>query len=150
DGVVPLIHKGGCAFTYGGEDHQQLTRTLAGFARHPNIGGYIVIGLGCETAQASFLMEEGHLVQLNGIPREKVHGPLMMNRQDQGGVAKTVAYATGLIREMLPEVNKVERVPIPLSELILGLNCGGSDGNSGVTANPALGYATDLLVAAGG
>ncbi len=150
DGVVPLVHKGGCAFTYGGEDHQQLTRTLAGFAKHPNIGAYIVIGLGCETAQASYLMEHEHLVQLNGIPMDKVRRPLMMNMQEQGGIRKTVNYATDLIREMLPEANKVERVPIPVSELILGLNCGGSDGNSGVTANPALGYATDLLVAAGG
>lgn len=150
DGVVPLVHKGGCAFTFGGEDHQQLTRTLAGFARHPNIGAYLVIGLGCETAQASYLMEQGHLVQLNGVPQQKAPNRLMMNIQDQGGVAKTVRHATEMIREMLPEVNKVERVPIPLSELILGLNCGGSDGNSGVTANPALGYATDLLVAAGG
>jgi len=150
DGVVPLIHKGGCAFTYGGEDHQQLTRTLAGFAKHPNIGAYLVIGLGCETAQASFLMDQGNLVQLNGIPQDKTPGRLMMNIQEQGGVAKTVRYATDMIREMLPEVNKVRRKPIPLSELILGLNCGGSDGNSGVTANPALGYATDLLVAAGG
>ncbi len=149
DGVVPLVHKAGCAITYGGEDHQQLTRTLAGFAKHANIGAYVVIGLGCETAQASFLVDQGNLVQLNGIP-SKTSGPPVMNIQEQGGVAKTVAHATAMIREMLPEANKVERVPIPVSEIILGLNCGGSDGNSGVTANPALGYATDLLVAAGG
>ncbi|MFO0918160.1 MAG: altronate dehydratase family protein [Planctomycetaceae bacterium] len=149
DGVVPLVHKAGCAITYGGEDHQQLTRTLAGFAKHANIGAYVVIGLGCETAQASFLVDQGNLVQLNGAPSQK-SGPPVMNIQEQGGVAKTVAHATAIIREMLPEANKVQRVPIPVSEIVLGLNCGGSDGNSGVTANPALGYATDLLVAAGG
>lgn len=150
DGVVPLIHKGGCAMQYGGADHRQLTRTLAGFARHPNIGAYIVIGLGCETAQASFLMEQGGLVQLNAPKDIFGNTPLVMNIQEQGGVAKTVARATAMIREMLPEANKVQRVPIPVSEIILGVECGGSDGNSGTTANPALGYCSDLLVAHGG
>ena len=148
DGVVPLVHKGGCAIQYGGEDHQQLTRTLAGVARHPNIGAYIVIGLGCETAQASFLMENGGLLQLGNSPSPKQ--PLVMNIQDQGGVAKTVARAVAQIREMLPDINKAQRESIPLSELMLGLECGGSDGNSGTTANPALGYCSDMLVAAGG
>ncbi|MDP1796035.1 MAG: altronate dehydratase family protein [Planctomycetaceae bacterium] len=150
DGVVPLTHKGGCAMQYGGKDHQQLTRTLAGFAKHPNIGAYIVIGLGCETAQASFLMDNGGLVQLNEKKDVFGNGPLVMNIQEQGGVAKTVARATDMIREMLPEANKAQRVPIPVSEIILGVECGGSDGNSGTTANPALGYCSDLLVAHGG
>ncbi len=148
DGVVPLVHKGGCAFQYGGADHRQLTRTLAGFARHPNIGAYLVIGLGCETAQASFLMEQGGLIQLGGT--KSASSPLMMNIQDEGGVAKTVARATAMIREMLPAANNVQRVPIPVEEILLGLECGGSDGNSGTTANPALGYCSDLLVAHGG
>jgi len=148
DGVIPLVHKGGCSFEYGGPDHVQLTRTLAGFARHPNIAAYVVIGLGCETAQASFLMEQGGLVQLNGAASSTK--PPVMNIQDVGGVAKTVSRASAVIREMLPEVNNVERVQIPVGELILGLNCGGSDGNSGITSNPALGYCTDLLVAHGG
>jgi len=149
DGVVPLVHKGGCAMQYGGADHQQLARTLAGFARHPNIAAYVVIGLGCETAQASFLMEHGGLVQLGGSSSPK-SGPLVINIQDAGGVAKTVDRVTGAIREMLPDVNRVQREPIPVSEIVLGLECGGSDGNSGVTANPALGYCSDLLVAHGG
>jgi len=150
DGVVPLVHKGGCSFEYGGPDHVQLTRTLAGFARHPNIAAYAVIGLGCETAQASFLMEQGGLVQLGGVGQSLTPSAPVMNIQDVGGVAKTVARATAAIREMLPDVNNVERVPIPVSEIILGLECGGSDGNSGTTANPALGYCSDLLVAHGG
>ena len=150
DGVVPLVHKGGCAMKYGGEDHQQLTRTLAGFARHPNIAAYIVLGLGCETAQASFLMDNGGLIQLGGSSQLPRTAPLVMNIQEQGGVAKTVNKAVAAIRELLPEVNKVQRVPIPVSELMLGLECGGSDGNSGTTANPALGFCSDLLVAHGG
>lgn len=153
-GVVPLVHKGGCAFQYGGEDHAQLTRTLSGFARHPNIAAYVVIGLGCETAQTSFLVEHGDLVQLGlGTGWSAVQpkrGPLVMNIQDEGGIAKTVRRGVELIQELIPEVDKARREPIPVSELVLGLECGGSDGNSGITANPALGYASDLLVGAGG
>lgn len=149
DGVVPLMHKGGCALEYGGADHRQLNRTLAGFARHPNIGAYLILGLGCETAQGSFLAEEEQLVQLGGTAEAKSR-PLVMNIQDEGGVAKTVRRGVQILQEMLPEVNRVQREPIPISELILATECGGSDGNSGVTANPALGVASDMLVAAGG
>ncbi|HEX4071817.1 MAG TPA: altronate dehydratase family protein [Planctomycetaceae bacterium] len=155
DGVVPLVHKAGCAMQYGGDDHQQLSRVLAGFAKHANIAAYVVIGLGCETGQASFLVDNYGLTQLQ-IPGRKPEGNaaggnsrLVMNIQDVGGVRKTVDRAVGVLKEMLPEVNRVERVPIPVSEIVLGTNCGGSDGNSGVTANPALGYASDLLVAHG-
>ncbi len=150
DGVVALVHKGGCAFEYGGADHRLLTRTLAGFARHPNIAAYLVVGLGCETAQASFLTQTHSLVQLDIAGHEGAPLPLMMNIQDEGGVRKTVERGVSVLREMLPEVNRVQREPIPASEIILGLECGGSDGNSGVTANPALGVASDLLVACGG
>jgi altronate hydrolase len=150
DGVVPLVHKGGCAMEFGGFDHRQLARTLAGFARHPNIGAYLVVGLGCETAQASFLADNYGLVQLNENLSDPQRLPLILNIQDQGGVRKTVERGVAALREMLPEVNTVRRVPIPVSEIVLGLECGGSDGNSGVTANPALGVASDLLVAHGG
>lgn len=152
DGVVPLVHKGGCAMKYGGDDHQQLARVLAGFAKHPNIGAYLIIGLGCETGQPSFLVDNYGLTQLE-IPGEngdQQDRPLVMTIQDTGGVAKTVDRAVGVLKELLPEANKVQRVPIPVSELILGTECGGSDGNSGVTANPAVGVASDLLVAHGG
>jgi len=151
DGVIPLIHKGGCAMEFGGPDHRQLARTLAGFARHPNIAGYLIVGLGCETSQASFLTGEYDLVQLGnlGSPGKK-SAPISMNIQDEGGVAKTVARGVSILKEMLPEVNQLRRETISASELMLGLNCGGSDGNSGITANPALGYASDLLVAQGG
>ena len=156
DGVVPLVHKTGCAMQYGGDDHQQLSRVLAGFAKHANIAAYLVIGLGCETGQASFLVDNYGLTQLQ-LPGPKRadtsnggSSRFVMNIQDLGGVKKTVERAVGVLKEMLPEVNRVERVPIPVSEIILGTNCGGSDGNSGVTANPALGFASDLLVAHGG
>ena len=171
DGIIALVHKGGCAMQYGGEDHQQLARTLAGFARHPNIAAYLVLGLGCETAQPSFLVDN-HLVQLapslgrsstpsardsaphartaDGVELRPARGPLVMNIQDMGGVARTVDRAVGVLREMLPDVNRVERVPIPASEIMLGTECGGSDGYSGVTANPALGIASDMIVACGG
>ncbi len=152
DGIVPLMHKGGCAMQYEGEDHQQLARTLAGFARHPNIAAYLVLGLGCETAPASFLVNTHQLVQLEGSHNghSNGHWPLVMNIQDHGGVRKTVDRAIGVLKEMLPMANDVQREPIPVAELILGTECGGSDGNSGVTANPALGIASDLMVAHGG
>jgi altronate hydrolase len=125
---------------------------MAGFAKHPNIGAYLVLGLGCETGQASFMVDNHDLVQLQlpGQDQEQEQLPLVMNIQDYGGVAKTVDRAVDVLKEMLPEVNRVQREPIPVSELILGTECGGSDGNSGVTANPALGVASDLIVAHGG
>ncbi|WP_437203076.1 UxaA family hydrolase [Planctomicrobium sp. SH664] len=149
DGVIALAHKGGCGMGFGGEDHLQLSRTLAGFAKHANIAAYLIVGLGCETGQASFLAEEFNLVQLN-VPSENRKKPVIMNIQEEGGVAKTVRRGVSILKELLPEVNKAQREPIPVSEIVLGTNCGGSDGNSGVTANPALGYASDLLVAYGG
>jgi altronate hydrolase len=154
DGIVPLVHKTGCAMQYGGDDHQQLARVLSGFAKHPNIAAYLVIGLGCETGQASFLVDNYGLTQLQIPGRPSASGAqsrsrLVMNIQEVGGVRRTVERASSLLREMLPEVDKVERVPIPVAEIVLGTNCGGSDGSSGVTANPALGYASDLLVAHG-
>lgn len=150
DGVVPLVHKGGCAMAYDGPDHLQLTRTLAGFARHPNIAAYLIVGLGCETGQASFLADKYGLVQLNMPGAKSAEPPPIMNIQDEGGVKKTVARGIAALKEMLPDVNRARREPIPVSEIVLATNCGGSDGASGITANPALGYASDLLVAAGG
>lgn len=151
DGVIPIVHKSGCAFAYNSDDHQLLNRTLAGFARHPNIAACIVLGLGCETAQASHLQQTQGLVQLGGaLASGHDDLPMVLNIQEVGGVRKTVDRAVAVLRELLPAANNVRREPIPLSELILGLQCGGSDGASGITANPALGYASDLLVAHGG
>ncbi|HEX6986632.1 MAG TPA: altronate dehydratase family protein, partial [Planctomycetaceae bacterium] len=150
DGVIALTHKGGCALQYGGEDHRQLARTLAGFAKHANVGAYLVLGLGCETAPASFLAENHGLVQLNGKGSGVGRGMPLLTIQEQGGVRKTTEAGVAALADLLPEADKARREPIPVSELILGLECGGSDGYSGVTANPALGVASDLLVAHGG
>jgi altronate hydrolase len=131
---------------YDGPDHNQLDRTLAGFARHANVAAYILVGLGCETGQAVHLVEHQGLVQLNGSKKK----PLVITVQECGGIARTVDAGVRAIAELLPQVNDVRRTKLPASKLILGTNCGGSDGNSGVTANPALGVASDLLVAQGG
>ena len=142
DGVVAITHKSGCAMQYDGPDHNQLDRTLAGFAKHPNVVAYILVGLGCETGQAIHLIEGQGLVQL-GSPRNK---PLVLTIQECGGIGKTVEA----VAELLPRVNETKRTELSADKIVLGTNCGGSDGNSGVTANPALGVASDLLVAQGG
>jgi altronate hydrolase len=146
DGVVAITHKAGCAMQYDGADHNQLDRTLAGFAKHPNVAAYILVGLGCETGQAIHLVENQGLLQLNGS-RNK---PLVLTIQECGGIRKTVDAGVRAIAELLPRVNDVKRTKLSADKIILGTNCGGSDGNSGVTANPALGVASDLLVAQGG
>jgi len=136
----------------GGPDHEQLERVLAGFARHPNVGAYLLVGLGCETGQAVHLIENQGLVQIPPAPRksEKPRPPKVLTIQGCGGINKTVEAGVREVLGMLSEVNDVRREAIPASELILGTECGGSDGNSGVTANPAVGVASDLLVAQGG
>jgi altronate hydrolase len=146
DGVIAITHKGGCAMQYGGPDHLQLDRTLAGFARHANVGAYVIIGLGCETGQAIHLVENEGLIQLGGPARK----PTVLSIQECGGIAKTIEAGVRAVAELLPRVNDVQRTRLPAKHLILGTECGGSDGNSGVTANPALGVASDLLVAQGG
>jgi len=147
DGVIAITHKSGCAMQYDGPDHNQLDRTLAGFARHANVAAYILIGLGCETRQAIHLVEGQGLIQLSGTAKK---APLVLTIQECGGIGKTVDAGVKAIAELLPRVNEIRRQTLPAKHLILGTNCGGSDGNSGVTANPALGVASDLIVAQGG
>jgi altronate hydrolase len=146
DGVVAITHKAGCAMQYNGPDHNQLDRTLAGFAKHANVAAYILVGLGCETGQAIHLVENQGLLQL-GCPAAK---PTVLTIQECGGIGKTVDAGVRAVAELLPRINDFRRVPLTLDKLVLGTNCGGSDGNSGVTANPALGIASDLLIAHGG
>ena len=133
---------------FDGPDHKQLDRTLAGFARHPNVGAYILVGLGCEIVQASHLIEQEklNLVQLNGAKST----PLALSIQECGGIGKTVEAGVKAVADLLPRVNEVRRTQLSAKHIILGTNCGGSDGNSGVTANPALGVASDLIVQQGG
>ena len=138
DGVVALTHGAGCATDSEGEPLQVLRRTLAGYARHPNFAALLMVGLGCETNQiAGIGLADG--------PR--LHS---YNIQDAGGTAKAVARGIALIHEMLPEANRTQREPVSASHLCVGLQCGGSDGYSGISANPALGAAVDLLVRHGG
>jgi altronate hydrolase len=159
DGIFPVVHPTGCGLPYAGEQHRLLARVLGGIARHPNVGGYLLIGLGCETATPGFLIDQERLVQLTGLregrgSREAGGGPgrpMVLSMQDLGGTQKTVDEAVRRIaEELLPRANDARREPIPASEIVLGTNCGGSDGSSGSTANPALGVASDLVVAAGG
>ncbi len=153
DGVVAITHKQGCAIQYDGPDHRQLDRTLAGFAKHPNIAAYILVGLGCETAHAIHLIEGQGLtprIAIRGLGDLSATTPTVLSIQECGGIGKTVEAGVRAIAELLPRVNDVRRTALPASKIVLGTNCGGSDGNSGVTANPALGAASDLLVAQGG
>ncbi len=139
DGVVALTHKTGCGMTEG-EPLRLLRRTLAGYARHVNFSHVVVLGLGCEVNQVGGLLSETGLA-------ERVRN---MDIQAMGGTRKTVEAAVAFVREVLVEANQVRREPCPASELTVALQCGGSDGYSGVSANPALGVASDLLVAQGG
>ena len=142
DGVVAFVHGTGCGMAGQGEGFEALQRVMWGYARNPNHGGVLMVGLGCEMNQIDWLLEAYGLKQ----------GPLFktMNIQDTMGLAKTVETGIAMVREMLPEVNRATRESCPASELMVALQCGGSDALSGVTANPALGYACDLLVAQGG
>jgi altronate hydrolase len=142
DGVVALCHGLGCAMADKGEGFEMLQRTFTGYARHPNFAGVLFIGLGCEVMQIEPLMKNNDLTE----------GPFLktMTIQESGGTRAAVSEGIARIREMLPEANHVRRRPIPVSRLIVGLECGGSDAYSGITANPALGAAADLLVKQGG
>jgi len=142
DGVVPITHGTGCGMAGQGEGFEYLLNTINGYARHPNFGGVLLIGLGCEVMQIDSVLKGGDFSE-----KPFFHA---MTIQDLGGIRSTVDRGTFLIRDMLPELNRVKRQAVPADQLILGLQCGGSDGYSGITANPALGIASDLLVRNGG
>ncbi|WP_088344390.1 MULTISPECIES: altronate dehydratase family protein [Rhodomicrobium] len=142
DGVVAFTHGTGCGMAASGEGYELLQRTLWGHAGNPNVGGALMIGLGCEVFQIPRLMETYGLKDSESFRQ--------MTIQAAGGTRKTIERALAVIGEMLPMVNAAAREPIPVSELSVGLQCGGSDGYSGISANPALGFAADLLVQADG
>ncbi len=142
DGVVALTHKTGCGMASEGPGIDILRRTIAGYARHPNFAAVLVIGLGCEANQVSHLVAAERLVVGDKLQT--------MTIQETGGTTKTVQRAVAQVRELLADANNVTRQPVPASHLTVGLQCGGSDGLSGITANPALGAASDLLVRNGG
>jgi len=139
DGFVPIVHDQGCGMSSTGDGMQNLHRTLAGYTRHVNFGGVLMVGLGCEVNQLT-------LYGQSGAGAGKRH----FNIQDAGGSRRAVARALGVLSEIAAEVGTAKRIAIPVSEIIVGLQCGGSDGLSGITANPALGAAVDILAGAGG
>jgi altronate hydrolase len=141
DGVVALTHGTGCGMDMG-ESMAVLRRTLGGYAKHANFGAVLVIGLGCEANQISALLGAEGLAEGDRLRT--------YNLQEVGGTARAIARGVALVRELLPAVNRASRREVPASHLVLGLQCGGSDGYSGITANPALGNAVDRLVANGG
>ena len=142
DGVVAFVHGTGCGMAGSGDGFEALQRVMWGYARNPNVGAVLMAGLGCEMNQIDWLVEAYGLTP----------GPLFqsMNIQDVGGLRKTVELGVKKIEAMLPIVNQSTREECAASELMVALQCGGSDAWSGITANPALGYACDLLVAQGG
>jgi altronate hydrolase len=142
DGVVALTLDNGCVIDYRGAIFDILKRTSWGYATNPNMGGVLMVGLGCEGFQIP-RFKEAYGVEENDRFRT-------MTIQEMGGTRKTVAAGVDVIRTMLPVVNDVKRETRPASELMLALQCGGSDGYSGITANPALGIAADILVRNGG
>ncbi len=142
DGVVALTHSTGCGMAGAGEGYENLQRVLWGHARHPNFAGVLMVGLGCEVNQIDFLLES------YGIERNDLFRT--MNIQDAGGARKTVDWGMSMIEEMLPEAAKAKRETCSAEHLSVALQCGGSDGYSGITANPALGYAADLVTRHGG
>jgi altronate hydrolase len=142
DGVVALTHGMGCATASDGEELRVLRRTLGGYARHANFAAVLIVGLGCETNQIQGLVAQEGLAEGAWLRT--------FNIQDTGGTARTVARGIEIVREMLPHANRVRRQPVPASHLVVGLQCGGSDGYSGISANPALGAAVDRLVRHGG
>ncbi|KML19712.1 MULTISPECIES: UxaA family hydrolase [Burkholderia] len=142
DGIVPITHSFGCCIDHHGEGVQQLRRTIGGYVKHPNFAGVVIIGLGCEANQM------GAMFVAEGIEPNELLVPLVM--QEQGGTQKTVDAAIAAVQHMLPVANRAAREPLPVSHINIALQCGGSDGYSGITANPALGAAVDLLVRHGG
>ncbi|MCW3816426.1 altronate dehydratase family protein [Micromonospora sp. DR5-3] len=141
DGVVALTHGTGCGMAAQGDGWELLRRTLAGYARNPNIGGLVVIGLGCEVNTVTGLMADLGVAD---------HVPVSSYTiQELGGTSSAVQRGVALVRGMIDDLAGAARTEVDVAELVLGLQCGGSDGWSGLTANPALGVASDLLVAAG-
>jgi altronate hydrolase len=142
DGVVSFVHGTGCGLAAKGEGYDALERTQWGYAGHPNLAAALVVGLGCEVFQIERLKSKYGLIEGDNFRT--------MTIQDTGGTRKTIEAGVARIKEMLPRANSVRRQTLPASELTLALQCGGSDGYSGITANPALGAAADLLVRHGG
>ena len=142
DGVVAIVHGTGCGMSGKDEGYDTLFRTLKGYARNPNFGGILLVGLGCEVMQIPDLIGAGRM-RKDGNFR-------YMTIQQTGGTRKTIERGIAVLKEMAIVANAFARAPAGLDHLMIGMQCGGSDGYSGITANPALGSASDLIVAHGG
>ncbi len=142
DGIVPFVHGTGCAMDDKGEGFEVLRRTQWGYASNPNLGAALLVGLGCEVFQI------GRMKETYGIVDDDTFQTMTI--QEIGGTKKMIEWGVERIKEMLPIAARAKRQTLPASELTLALQCGGSDGYSGITANPALGVAADLLVSNGG
>ncbi len=142
DGVVALVHGTGCGMAMSGEGYDLFKRVQWGYAGHPNLAGVLLVGLGCEVFQIPRFMEAYGLSEGESFRTMTIQG--------EGGTRRTIDQGLAVLREMLPRANVARRETCPASELTLALQCGGSDGYSGITANPALGAAADLLVRNGG
>jgi len=142
DGVVAFAQTSGCGMASPSEHFDVLRRTIAGYVRHPNLAGALIVGLGCERNQVM------DLVSSQGLREDRLMQTLVM--QDTGGTRATVAAGIAAVEAMLPLANAIQRETVPASHLKIGLECGGSDGFSGITCNPALGAAMDILVRHGG
>ena len=142
DGVCAFVHGTGCGMAGDGEGFEALQRVMWGYARHPNHAGVLMVGLGCEMNQIDWLLEAYGLKQSDTFQ--------VMNIQGVAGLRKTIEMGIKKVEAMLPIANEAKREPCPVSELKVALQCGGSDAWSGITANPALGYACDLLAGQGG
>jgi len=142
DGVVGITQTSGCGEPAYGEGFDILQRSLAGYVRHPNFWGVLFVGLGCEVNQIDLMLANTGIVAGSRLHTFTI--------QDNGGTEQTIKRGVDIIKSMLPEANRVNRKPVPAANLVLGMECGGSDAYSGITANPALGAAADLVVRNGG
>jgi altronate hydrolase len=143
DGVIALTHGLGCGIDSLGDGIKILRRTLAGYAVHANFHSVLFVGLGCETNQISGILDSAGLATSTSALRS-------FTIQDSGGTRKTIERGIAAVKELLPDANRVQREPVSAAHLMVGLQCGGSDGYSGISANPALGAAVDRLVRHGG
>ncbi|MHB9156120.1 MAG: UxaA family hydrolase [Endomicrobiales bacterium] len=140
DGIVPVTHSSGCAQAVGGLSYNVLNKTLAGWLDHPNVVGTLVVGLGCEVVTLESLKEN----IVNTVPME------YLSIQDEGGARKAIKRGIDTLERMIAALPRFKRVRLPVSLLNVALNCGGSDAFSSITANPALGFAGDIVVSRGG
>ena len=146
EGVVAIPHQEGCGHSQG-EDTWQLERTIAGMIYHPNVGAVLMVSLGCEVNQISKYIGTTQLGQQAFRKGKLIVG---LEMQSSGGTRQTIANGIAQVEELIKHCRQMKRTPQPMSKILLGTNCGGSDAFSGISANPSLGYASDLLVRSGG